>query len=95
MSEPASESMSTERVVSLRGTARNAHAGAVLVRGEQEPPVYIAGLAEWGELADREVEVVGVLSEDRITPEPSTGPLPSHGVPGTIHLLLDASWRTL
>lgn len=85
-----------DNVVNLRGKAMNAHAGAVLIR-DNEPPVYVAGLAEWGEdVEGRNVEAVGVLSESRLTPEPTaTGDTVSHGISGAVHLLLDATWRTL
>ncbi|MFD9892465.1 hypothetical protein ACFWY9_24240 [Amycolatopsis sp. NPDC059027] len=80
------------QAVTLRGTAGNAHAGAVLVR-DQEPPIYVDGLTDWGDLAGQEVVVTGVLVLRWLTPEPATQGVVSHGVSGAVRILHDAVWR--
>ncbi|MFI9815572.1 hypothetical protein [Saccharothrix variisporea] len=74
------------RRVTLRGTAHDAHAGAVLVPEGGEPPVYVEHLAAWGADAGRDVRVTGVL---RLVP-PTTRPRPvSHGLTGAVYVLTD------
>ncbi|RJQ74685.1 hypothetical protein D5S17_22200 [Pseudonocardiaceae bacterium YIM PH 21723] len=79
-------------LVTLRGRAGNAHSGAVLIRNG-ERPVYIEGLAEWGDATGRSVEVIGVLVEQMLS-RGGDG-LPSHGLVGSILLLRNPSWWLL
>lgn len=65
----AAEPGPSAETVRLRGLAKNAKAGAVLlVAGE---PIYVAGLDAWpSELLDREIEASGQLVERKQIPDP-------------------------
>jgi len=79
--------------VTLDGTARNAHQGAVLVT--EDEPVYIQGLESWPlQLSNKKVRVSGSLKHRSIAPEPVTGPGGeiSHGIAGDSYVLENASW---
>ncbi|MCO1575724.1 hypothetical protein M8C13_08115 [Crossiella sp. SN42] len=75
------------KTVRLRGTAGNAHAGAVLLR-DGEPPVYVAGLSNWGAAAGLTVEVTGV-----VTIVPGPGNTDRHGLIGDVVQLREADWH--
>jgi hypothetical protein len=79
--------------VTLRGTATDAHRGAV-VRGDADWVVYVEGLADWGGTAGLPVEVTGLLVETPFAPEPVVrdGAV-GHGASGTRHVLRGATWR--
>lgn len=79
--------------VTLDGTARNAHQGAVLVTDDE--PVYIDGLESWsGKFSNQRVRVTGKLEQRSIAPTPVTGPggEVSHGIEGDSYVLENASW---
>ncbi|MCK2243583.1 MULTISPECIES: hypothetical protein [unclassified Crossiella] len=78
--------------VRLRGTAGNAHAGAVLLR-DGEPPVYVAGLADWGLATGLTVEVTGVLEVQQATGTADPAGRISHGLAGDVLQLRDADWH--
>ncbi|GIG62014.1 hypothetical protein Lfu02_63860 [Longispora fulva] len=79
--------------VTLRGTAADAHRGAVVL-GDAGWVVHVEGLAEWGPATGRPVEVTGLLVETPLGPQPVVrdGAV-SHGASGTRHVLRGASWR--
>ncbi|MGY0231835.1 hypothetical protein [Longispora urticae] len=79
--------------VTLRGTAADAHRGAV-VHGDADWVVYVEGLADWGGTVGLSVEVTGLLIETPLAPEPAVrdGAV-SHGASGTRHVLRGATWR--
>lgn len=74
------------RRITLRGTARNAHAGAVLVTDEGAPPLYVEGTRDWGPQEGTEVEVTGTLL---VLPPTSPGQeIPvRHGIPEPVYVL--------
>ena len=56
--------------VTLTGLAKNAKAGAVIIK-EEEYVVYIRGLYDWSdEFFDKEVEVTGLLTYVKFIPDP-------------------------
>lgn len=80
------------KTVRLRGTAGNAHAGAVLLR-DGEPPVYVHGLSAWGPATGQLVEVTGTVE---VLPAPGTTDAAgrvSHGLAGDVIQLRDADWH--
>ena len=80
--------------VTLRGTARNAQLGAVLLTPDRTP-VYIAGLEEWAPALDGQtLDVTGTLTRRKLAPDPTVdadGGI-SHGVAGTNYVVDDARW---
>ncbi|RJQ74683.1 hypothetical protein D5S17_22190 [Pseudonocardiaceae bacterium YIM PH 21723] len=77
-------------MVTLRGVAANAHAGAVLLRGEHQP-VYIEGLDDWGDSTGSLLEVHGKLVEiEKPVPD-----VESHGIRGQLLVLRNARWSQL
>lgn len=79
--------------VTIRGVARNAALGAVVI--EDKAPVFIDGLTEWEpEVLGKRVEVKGVLRYRELSPPPtvaSDGAV-SHGMGGAAPVLEDAEW---
>jgi len=71
------------RHVSLRGVARNAKAGAVLMM-DQETVIYIQGKREWPpEIIGKRVRVDGVLRRDQVYPDvKEENGATSQGLPG-------------
>lgn len=59
------------KVKTLRGVAKNAKAGAVLLVDGSDMVVYLEGLSEWPEaLLDQRVEARGRLVEEKFIPDP-------------------------
>jgi hypothetical protein len=84
-----------EQTVTLVGTARDAHQGAVVVLADGTP-VYIAGLPSWEDAWDRKrIVAKGVLRRRRLAPDPAVGPRGerSHGMVGASLMLEDATWE--
>jgi len=84
-----------EGEIVLRGQARNAKAGAVLLT--ERGGIYIAGLESWpAEAEGRQVEAVGRLQDDKLIPDPvnQRGELVA-GAWGTQTMLRDARWRVI
>ncbi|WP_412543488.1 hypothetical protein R8Z50_13695 [Longispora sp. K20-0274] len=81
--------------VTLRGTAANAHRGAVLL-GDADWAVYVEGLADWGAATGLPVEATGLLVETPVAPDPVVrdGAV-SHGAPGTQYVLRTATWHLI
>lgn len=80
-----------EGPATLRGTAQNAKAGAILeIRGEG---IYVDGLDAWPEdLLGSAVTVTGTL-ERRVVPDPArTDGLRAGGLFGEIWILVGAAW---
>lgn len=82
--------------VTLRGTAYDAHAGAVLMLPDGIT-VYVSGLSAWDEqLYGREVELTGVLNREQLGPEPTvTEDGHTHGMVGRPLVLREASWQAV
>lgn len=80
--------------VTLHGTARNAHQGAVLLM-EDRTPVYVAGLEGWNDAFDlQQVAVTGTLRFRNIAPDAEVdddGAI-SHGMAGANFVFEDATW---
>ena len=79
----------------IRGTARNAMAGAVILT-EDRTPVYIAGLERWDDATDgSEVRARGTLRRGSAAPQASTNAQGevSHGMDGDNFILQSASWE--
>ena len=85
------------RVVTLTGTADNAHSGAVVVGDNDAWMVYIDGLRWWDTPEYRKtVEVTGLLVVAKLAPDPVVQDgVHSHGASGSSLVLRDASWRVL
>lgn len=83
-----------DQQVTLRGTARNAHLGAVLVM-EDRTPVYIDGLDGWNDAFDfQSVAVTGTLRFRSVAPNATVdddGAI-SHGMAGANYVFEDATW---
>ena len=78
----------------IRGTARNAMAGAVVVT--DDGPVYIDGLERWDDSLDgSEVRVTGTLGRGSAAPQASTNDKGevSHGMEGDNLIIRDAKWE--
>ena len=83
-----------DQQVTLSGTARNAHQGAVLLT-EDRTPVYVDGLPEWNDAFDfQQVAITGTLRFRRIAPDASIDEdgAVSHGMSGAVHVIEDATW---
>jgi hypothetical protein len=79
----------------IRGTARNAMAGAVVLT-EDRTPVYIDGLERWDDSLDgSEVRVTGTLTRGSAAPQASTNQQGevSHGMEGGNFIVQDAKWE--
>jgi hypothetical protein len=83
--------------VVLRGTARNAKGGAVIVAGDGKP-VYIEHLDSWSdETLGSEVEVRGLLVSKKHIPDPvvdADGAI-SQGAWGDQDVLRGAKWQSI
>ncbi len=56
--------------ITLKGIAKDAKGGAVILTSEKVP-IYIKGLDSWPpELFDKQLEVTGVLNEEKFIPDP-------------------------
>ena len=80
----------------INGTARNAHAGAVVLTDDRTP-VYIDGLESWDEtdLDGESVAVEGTLNKRPIVPQAETAAdgAVSHGMDAEAVFVIDnASW---
>jgi hypothetical protein len=87
-------SSQVDQRVTLHGTARNAHQGAVLLM-EDRTPVYIAGLEGWNGAFDlKQVAVTGTLRHRNIAPnaEVDEDGAVSHGMAGATFVVEDATW---
>ncbi len=84
-----------DQELTLQGTARNAHAGALVVLSDRRT-IYVGGLQEWPEALDRKtVRVTGVLRRRKLAPDPevnSKGEV-SHGMQGSVTVVDDATWE--
>ncbi|MBP2472514.1 hypothetical protein JOF53_001386 [Crossiella equi] len=81
-----------DTVVTVTGTAGDAHAGAVVVR-DGEPPVYVLGLPTWGVVNGQRVRVTGVVTA---LGAPGTRAAPvRHGLDSPMFGLRDVEWHTL
>lgn len=80
----------------IEGTARNAHAGAVLVT-EDRTPIYIDGLSSWSSTGfdGKNVSVTGMLRQRSLAPDPVTDAdgAVSHGMDGDSYVFENASWK--
>ena len=84
-------------MVTLRGTALDAHLGAVLLL-DDESSVYIDGLARWpSEDYGKRMEVTGTLRSKKLAPDPtpSSGGMPRHGAMGIQTVVEGATWRVI
>lgn len=84
-----------DQSVTLRGVARIARMGAVLLTPERTP-VYIAGLEDWpDDLNGQTLDVTGVLRSRKLAPDPTVDAQGgvSHGITGMNYVLEDADWR--
>ena len=86
------------RMKTLRGVAKNAKAGAVLLVDGSEMVVYLKGLSEWPEkLLDQKVEAKGLLVEEKFIPDP--GPdengAYSQGAQGSQTVLKSATYKRI
>ncbi len=85
------------KTVTLRGTARDAKGGAVLLLPSNNP-IYIEGLDSWPrEFSGKEVSVTGVLREKKLIPDPYISPDGgiSQGAIGTQTVLEKAKWKSI
>lgn len=86
--------------VTFRGTAYNAHAGAIVEiedEAENRTPIYIDGLREWDDSSHgKPVEVTGRL-EKRAAKAQQRPPcqLQMHGLTSATFVLRDATWTTV
>jgi hypothetical protein len=82
--------------VTLRGTADDDAAGAVIAVEDSGKRVFIAGLSHWDKaVRGKPVEVTGKLDRRAIGPAPkvtSTG-LVTHGMTGQRFILDGATWK--
>lgn len=80
--------------VTVRGTAQNAKAGAV-IGGADPDPIYIAGLDRWPDaMTGKSVTATGVLSLEEYIPRAKVSPEGLHGAggDGEQSVLRDARW---
>lgn len=91
--EPASH---TDQVVTVRGVAYDARAGAI-VELDDRTPIYIAGLTEWDEaVAGQPVEVTGRLRQRAArTPAVPPGGPQVHGLTSSTYVLEEAQWTVV
>jgi hypothetical protein len=92
-SQPAASAPAAEPKVTLRGVARDAKGGAVVVT--DRGPVYVAGLDAWpAALAGRRVEVTGVVRQTKHIPDPvGPGNTVGQGAWGDQTVIVEATWR--
>jgi hypothetical protein len=77
----------------IRGVARNAKGGAVVVTATG--PVYVLGLEAWPAALDgRAVEVTGVVRQKKHLPDPvGPGGTVAQGAWGSQTVIADATWK--
>jgi len=84
-----------DQEVTLQGTARNAHAGALVVLSDRKT-IYVGGLQEWPDELDRkQVRVTGVVRRTKLAPDPEVnaeGEV-SHGMVGSVTIVDEAVWE--
>ena len=83
------------QTITLVGTARDAHLGAVVLLSDNTP-VFIDGLPMWDDQWDgKRIRVTGLLKDDSIAPDPEVNQQGevSHGMYGDAFVLVDASWE--
>ncbi len=83
-----------DQEVTIRGVARNARMGAVVLTPDRTP-VYVVGLEEWDDDLDGEsIQATGTLRRRSLAPDPivdAEGNI-SHGIAGTNLVLEGATW---
>lgn len=83
-----------DQKITLKGIAKDAKGGAVIFTSEKVP-IYIRGLDSWPpELFDKQLEVIGVLKEEKFIPDPiidENGSI-STGAYGNQLVLIDAEF---
>jgi len=78
--------------VTIRGTARNAAAGAVVLTDDRTP-VYVAGLDRWDRATDgKQISASGTLRKVGGDPVVNDRGEHSHGVPGDRFVLEQPTW---
>lgn len=81
--------------ITVQGTARNAHAGALVVLSDHTT-IYVLGLQEWNDDVHRAtVRVTGTFVRTELAPDPEVnvkGEV-SHGMQGKVSVLADATWE--
>ncbi len=85
------------KTVTLRGTARDAKGGAVLVLSSNEP-IYVEALPSWPTgVLGKEVSVTGILREKKLIPDPYIAPDGgiSQGAIGTQTVLEKTKWKLI
>ena len=83
--------------ITIQGTARNAHAGALVVLSDSTT-IYVLGLQEWNEQVDRAtVRVTGRFIRTSLAPDPEVNAKGevSHGMKGKVSVLADATWEVV
>lgn len=83
--------------ITVRGTAFDAHAGAVVVTDDGDQ-MFIEGLPYWSKQdRGKAVEVSGTLRSQKLAPDPTVDAdgVPSHGMMGSQLTLERATWRVL
>jgi hypothetical protein len=93
---PAASVSSTRLETTVRGTARDAKAGAVVITADQRV-VYVEGLTSWpGGVSGRQVAVTGVLQRKKSIPDP-VGPDGSiaQGAVGEQEVLTSPVWQVV
>jgi hypothetical protein len=81
--------------VTLAGTARDAHEGAVVLLSDRTP-VYVKGLFSWDDALDRKkIVVTGTLRLSAGSNEPLVNAAGehSHGSEGDMLVIEDATWK--
>jgi hypothetical protein len=81
--------------VTLQGTARDAHAGGLLVL-DDGVMVFVAGVPAWDEdVVDRRLVLSGVLARESFGPEPQVTPEGGYtqGMSGEVYVVRDPTWR--
>ena len=94
-SQPAASAPAPAAKITLRGVARDAKGGAVVVT--DRGPVYVAGLDAWpAALAGRTVEVMGVVRQAKHLPDPvGPGNTVAQGAWGEQPVIVEATWRVV
>ena len=93
--KPSKKAMVIGQKVTLRGTARNAKGGAVLLTSNNVP-CYIEHLDCWPEDLDgKQIVATGTLREKKLIPDPFIAPdgAISQGAIGDQKVLEDAQWK--
>jgi hypothetical protein len=83
------------QTVTLIGTARNAHSGAVVLLDDGSA-IYIDGKNRWEKpWNQKRIEATGRLDREKLAPDPEVNEQGevSHGMKGTALVLRDATWK--